>query len=362
MTEQLAASPRSADFPDLRVTRSRRNVAWERHWRARRGRRAVRLPLLRQVRPPRHHGAGADRAHPRLDVEPARRVRRARLRRAAGVLRARRVLRADPGDARHHALVRPGDRRDRRGRVRAAAVVAGRPAAARLLRHRDLGARLDGHAGHRADQPPSAAARASRCLACRACSLRCSPPTPTGPRWPVAVLAIGGVYLLLRSKVGLVLTAIRDDERAARGPPACGSAWPGCSSSSPPPPGAARRAACSPSSSSRRCPARQAACSPCRQWTAEMAFAVIIGGIGTIEGPILGTIVYMVLQQTLQSYNAWYLHHPGRRGHHDRAVRAARAVGHGGRPVQHPAVARSAPNGGHPGPAAWRLRVVHAAP
>jgi ABC-type branched-subunit amino acid transport system permease subunit len=32
----------------------------------------------------------------------------------------------------------------------------------------------------------------------------------------VAVLAIGGVYFLLRSRVGLVLTAIRDDERAAR--------------------------------------------------------------------------------------------------------------------------------------------------
>jgi branched-chain amino acid transport system permease protein len=43
------------------------------------------------------------------------------------------------------------------------------------------------------------------------------------------------------------------------------------------------------------------------QWTAEMAFAVIIGGLGTIEGPIIGTAVYMVLQQTLQSYNAWYL-------------------------------------------------------
>jgi branched-chain amino acid transport system permease protein len=43
------------------------------------------------------------------------------------------------------------------------------------------------------------------------------------------------------------------------------------------------------------------------QWTAEMAFAVIIGGLGTIEGPILGTIVYMALQQGLQSYNAWYL-------------------------------------------------------
>jgi len=43
------------------------------------------------------------------------------------------------------------------------------------------------------------------------------------------------------------------------------------------------------------------------QWTAEMAFVTIIGGLGTIEGPILGTIVYMVLQQTLSSYNAWYL-------------------------------------------------------
>jgi branched-chain amino acid transport system permease protein len=43
------------------------------------------------------------------------------------------------------------------------------------------------------------------------------------------------------------------------------------------------------------------------EWTAKMAFAVIIGGLGTIEGPILGTIVYIVLQQTLASYNAWYL-------------------------------------------------------
>jgi branched-chain amino acid transport system permease protein len=38
-----------------------------------------------------------------------------------------------------------------------------------------------------------------------------------------------------------------------------------------------------------------------------MAFATIIGGLGTIEGPIIGTAVYMVLQQTLASYNAWYL-------------------------------------------------------
>jgi hypothetical protein len=38
-----------------------------------------------------------------------------------------------------------------------------------------------------------------------------------------------------------------------------------------------------------------------------MAFAVIIGGLGTIEGPIIGAIVYIILQRTLQSYDAWYL-------------------------------------------------------
>jgi len=42
------------------------------------------------------------------------------------------------------------------------------------------------------------------------------------------------------------------------------------------------------------------------EWTAKMAFAVVIGGIGTIEGPIIGTIVYMVLQQSLASDGAWY--------------------------------------------------------
>jgi len=33
----------------------------------------------------------------------------------------------------------------------------------------------------------------------------------------------------------------------------------------------------------------------------------MIGGLGTIEGPILGCIIYFVLQQTLQNYGAWYL-------------------------------------------------------
>ena len=121
----------------------------------------------------------------------------------------------------------------------------------------------------------------------------------------VAVLAIGGVYVLLRSRIGLVLTAIRDDERAAR--------------SSGVRVGFARLlvfivAAAGCGAAGGVLAIQQLQVVPGTsggvfsvQWTAEMAFATIIGGIGTIEGPIVGTIVFMVLQQKLQSYNAWYL-------------------------------------------------------
>jgi branched-chain amino acid transport system permease protein len=118
----------------------------------------------------------------------------------------------------------------------------------------------------------------------------------------VTVVARTAMYLLLRGRLGLVLTAIRDDEIAARSSGArvglarllvfviagigCGAAGGLLAISQlQVQPGAVFSV----------------------QWTAEMAFAVIIGGLGTIEGPILGTIVYMALQQTLQSYNAWYL-------------------------------------------------------
>jgi branched-chain amino acid transport system permease protein len=118
----------------------------------------------------------------------------------------------------------------------------------------------------------------------------------------VTVLALAGVYFLLRSRLGLVLTAIRDDETAAR--------------SSGARVGLARLlvfvvAAIGCGAAGGVLAIEQLQVTPdgmfTVQWTAEMAFAVIIGGLGTIEGPIIGTIIYMVLQQTLQSYNAWYL-------------------------------------------------------
>ena len=121
----------------------------------------------------------------------------------------------------------------------------------------------------------------------------------------VTVLAIGTVYFLLRGRLGLVLTAIRDDETAARSSGArvgfarmlvfvvaaigCGAAGGVL---------AIQQLQVVPSTSGGVFSV---------QWTAYMAFATIIGGLGTIEGPIIGTAVYIVLKQTLQSYNAWYL-------------------------------------------------------
>jgi ABC-type branched-subunit amino acid transport system permease subunit len=118
----------------------------------------------------------------------------------------------------------------------------------------------------------------------------------------VAVVALGAVYFLLRSRLGLVLTAIRDDETAAR--------------SAGVKVGRARMlvfivAGIGCGAAGAVLALDQLQVEPTAvfsvQWTAEMAFATIIGGLGTIEGPIIGTIVYMVLQQTLQHYNAWYL-------------------------------------------------------
>ena len=118
----------------------------------------------------------------------------------------------------------------------------------------------------------------------------------------VTVVAMAAIYLLLRGRLGLVLTAIRDDEVAAR--------------SSGARVGLARLlvfvvagAGCGAAGALLAISQLQVQPSAVFsvQWTAEMAFATIIGGLGTIEGPIIGTAVYIVLQQTLASYNAWYL-------------------------------------------------------
>ncbi len=117
----------------------------------------------------------------------------------------------------------------------------------------------------------------------------------------VTVVVLGSIYVLLRSRTGLVLTALRDDETGARSIGAkvartqrlvfmvaaagCGAAGALLIISQP---------FVEPTSAFSV------------QWSAKMIFVTIIGGIGTIEGPILGTIVFFVLQQTLSQYGTWY--------------------------------------------------------
>jgi len=42
-------------------------------------------------------------------------------------------------------------------------------------------------------------------------------------------------------------------------------------------------------------------------WTVKLLFIVIIGGIGTIEGPIIGSVVFVLLQQYLSEYVGYNL-------------------------------------------------------
>lgn len=120
--------------------------------------------------------------------------------------------------------------------------------------------------------------------------------------WVVAFVVVTGTYLLLRSRLGLVLASIRDNEVAARSAgvnvqtarrlifviaaAGCGAAGAVLAISQP---------FVQPSSVFNI------------QWAAEMLFVSMIGGLGTIEGPIIGSILYFALQQTLQQYGVWYL-------------------------------------------------------
>jgi branched-chain amino acid transport system permease protein len=118
----------------------------------------------------------------------------------------------------------------------------------------------------------------------------------------VATASVAAVYLLLRSRLGLVLTAVRDNEVGARSA--------GCRAT------ATKRVVYAMAAGGCAAAGALLAISQLNvepsnvfnvQWTAFMIFAVLIGGLGTIEGPILGSIVFIVLQQTLAQYNAWYL-------------------------------------------------------
>lgn len=123
--------------------------------------------------------------------------------------------------------------------------------------------------------------------------------------WLALFVAVGSivlVYLMLRSRMGLAMTAIRDDETGARGlgvHVTRSKLWVYIIVAF----GTGMTGAVIYLNLLRATP--EAAFS--LQWSALMIFSVVIGGLGTIEGPIVGAIIYFGLQQLLADYGTWYL-------------------------------------------------------
>jgi branched-chain amino acid transport system permease protein len=141
-------------------------------------------------------------------------------------------------------------------------------------------------------------------------SLRAMAAIPRETREPVAYLmalaaavaAIAVVYLLLRSRHGLALTAIRDSEVASASQGidvAFTKFWVYIVSAA----GFGVVGALYYMNILRISP--NAAFDV--NWTAYVIFIVVIGGIGTIEGPIVGTLLFFLLRETLSEFGAWYL-------------------------------------------------------
>jgi branched-chain amino acid transport system permease protein len=117
------------------------------------------------------------------------------------------------------------------------------------------------------------------------------------------VAVIGLIVLLLRSRYGLALTAIRDNELAARSNgvdvartklvvyviTACGTGMIGALVF-------LQKLRVSPETAFS-----------INDWTAFVIFITVIGGIGRIEGPIIGTVVFFLLRETMADLGTLYL-------------------------------------------------------
>lgn len=126
-----------------------------------------------------------------------------------------------------------------------------------------------------------------------------------GGLWIALFLGAGGtlaLYALLRTRLGLALTSVRDSEPAAASLGVFVSRikwlvyivaafWAGMTG------------ALIFITDLRVAP--QAAFSI--DWSTTTFFVVVIGGIGTVEGPILGTLVFFILRGLLADYGCWYL-------------------------------------------------------
>lgn len=119
----------------------------------------------------------------------------------------------------------------------------------------------------------------------------------------LALATIGGIYWLLRTRRGLALAAVRDNMEAAQsvGVDAARMKWIVFLAS-----------AFGTGVAGGLIYMQKARISPdaafsVTDWTAYVIFIVVIGGIGTIEGPIIGVLVFFALQSMLADFGSWYL-------------------------------------------------------
>lgn len=118
-----------------------------------------------------------------------------------------------------------------------------------------------------------------------------------------AVLVLAIVAGLLRSRVGLALTAIRDNELAARsvGIDITRTKFLVYVLSG------ALTALVGALIFLQKLRISPDAAFSVNDWTAFVIFIVVIGGVGTVEGPILGTLIFFALRETLADLGATYL-------------------------------------------------------
>jgi branched-chain amino acid transport system permease protein len=119
----------------------------------------------------------------------------------------------------------------------------------------------------------------------------------------ISLFVIGTVYLLLRSRHGLALTAIRDSEPA--------SASLGVNTFRTKFIIYIATAACTGLIGAliflQKLRISPEAGFSINDWTVVVIFMVVIGGIGTIEGPFIGMLIYIVLRELLADYGTYYL-------------------------------------------------------
>lgn len=119
----------------------------------------------------------------------------------------------------------------------------------------------------------------------------------------LAVATMAAIYALLRSRTGLALAAVRDNDNAARsvGVDARRVKWI-----------VFLAAATMTGLVGALIYMQTARISPdaafsVTNWTAYVIFIAVIGGIGRLEGPILGVLVFWGLQTAFADYGSWYL-------------------------------------------------------